>query len=149
MWLQARLAAFVAVAGACGLAAAPLAARAADPAQSAVSPLQQAVQHGADLFVHESFGGSGNCQTCHLDGGRGPGKLPNGTAIPSLVGAAAGFPRYSARSHEIVTLSQQLSKCIAGALHGTPPASASPAMVDLETYVTSLSKGAVMGQQFN
>jgi thiosulfate dehydrogenase len=31
---------------------------------------------------------------------------------------------------------------------GKPPAYDSPAMIDLVTYLTQLSKGATMGQQF-
>ncbi len=125
----------------------PIAARAAD-APAAQVALQQAVQKGADLFAHESFGGAGICETCHLNGGRDPGKLPNGKAIPSLVGAAAGFPRYSPRAQAVITLSQQIGGCIHNALKGTPPAPGSADMVALETYITSLSKGAVMGPQF-
>jgi thiosulfate dehydrogenase len=110
--------------------------------------MQQAVQKGADLFAHDSFGGTGTCETCHLNGGRTAGRLPNGKAIPSLVGAAASFPRYSPRAQSVVTLSQQIMRCTAGALKGTPPAFGSPELVDLLTYITSLSKGEVMGRQF-
>ena len=102
----------------------------------------------ADLFAHESFGGAGTCETCHLNGGRDAGKLPNGKAIPSLIGAAAAFPRYSPRVQSVITLSQQIARCIGGALKGTPPAFGSPDLVALDTYITSLSKGVVMGRQF-
>lgn len=136
-----------------GLAyAGPGGARAADAPgadmSGPVSSLQQAVQKGADIFAHASFGGAGTCETCHSNGGRTAGKLPNGAAIPSLVGAAADFPRYAPRSQAVITLSQQMGRCITGALHGNPPPLGSPELVDLETYVTSLSKGAVMGKQF-
>ncbi|MBX5453417.1 MAG: cytochrome C [Acidobacteriia bacterium] len=128
----------------------PFAARAADapPSQAAQAALQQAVQKGADLFAHESFGGAGTCETCHLNGGRDRGKLPNGKEIPSLVGAAASYPRYNPRAQSVVTLSQRISGCIRNALKGTPPPLGSPDMVALETYLTYLSKGTVMGRQF-
>jgi thiosulfate dehydrogenase len=125
----------------------PFAAQAAD-APAGQAAMQQAVQKGADLFAHESFGGAGTCETCHLNGGRDAGKLPNGKAIPSLIGAAAAFPRYSVRTQSVITLAQQITRCIHGALKGTPPAFGSPELVDLETYITSLSKGVVMGRQF-
>ena len=128
-----------------GLACGSGGARAAE-AQSA--SLQQAVQHGAEMFAHESFGGTGTCEMCHLNGGRTVGSLPDGRPVPSLAGAAAAFPRFSQRSQSVMTLSQQLLRCIAGALQGQPPALGSAELVDLETYVTSLSKGSVMGEQF-
>jgi cytochrome c len=54
-----------------------------------------------------------------------------------------------AQRQSVVTLSRQIARCIAGGAQGTPPAFGSPEMIDLEIYLTSLSKGAVMGQQFN
>jgi thiosulfate dehydrogenase len=128
----------------------PLATRAAEPAPGTeVNSIQQAVQQGADIFAHDQFGGVRTCETCHVNGGRTFGKLPDGKAIPSLVGAAAAFPRFAPRLQSMMTLSQQLARCIAGGVQGKPPALGSPELVNLETYLTSLSKGAVMGQQFN
>jgi thiosulfate dehydrogenase len=137
-------------AAAIGLSAvAPCGARAAEPGVgTGFNALQQAVQRGAELFVHDKFGGVRTCETCHLGGGRAAGKLPNGSPIPSLVGAAAAFPKLDARQQSVVTLPQQLAGCIAGGVEGRPPPPGSPEMVALETYVTSLSKGAIMGQQF-
>jgi thiosulfate dehydrogenase len=145
-WRAARIMAALAMAA----LATPLIARAADApsSQAAQAALQQAVQKGADLFAHESFGGAGTCETCHVNGGRDPGKLPNGKEIPSLIGAAASFPRYSPRTQSVVTLSQRISGCIRNALKGTPPPLGSPDLVALETYITYLSKGTVMGRQF-
>jgi thiosulfate dehydrogenase len=128
---------------AAGLVCLCVAARAEAPPQAA--SLADATQQGAGLFTHESFGGSGTCEACHLDGGHAQGKLPDGTAIPSLVGAAAHYPRYDNRSHAIVTLPQQIHNCIEGALQGKAPGFGSPHMVFLETYVTSLSRGTAMG----
>lgn len=128
----------------------PRQTRAAEPAAGAqAGSLQQAVQQGADIFAHNEFGGVRTCETCHLDGGRTAGKLPDGKPLPSLVGAAAAFPKYAPRQQSVITLSQQLGRCIAGGVQGKPPALGSPELVALETYLTSLSKGTVMGQQFN
>ena len=127
----------------------PLDTRAAEMAAGTeVNPIQQAVQRGADIFAHDQFGGVRTCETCHFNGGRAAGKLPNGEAVPSLIGAAAAFPRFAPRLQSMITLSQQLDRCIAGGLEGKPPAFGSAKMVDLETYITSLSKDVVMGQQF-
>jgi thiosulfate dehydrogenase len=113
-----------------------------------VNSIQQAVQKGAEIFSHEKFGGVRTCETCHVNGGRTAGTLPNGAAVPSLAGAAAAFPKYSSRLQSVITLSRQLARCVTGGVQGKPPAFGSSEMVDLETYVTSLSKGAIMGQQF-
>ena len=134
-----------------GLASiAPLGAVAAEPVAGAeVSSIQQAVQQGSEIFANDHFGGAATCETCHVNGGRTAGKLPNGKEIPSLAGAAAAFPRFVSKRQSVVTLSQQIARCIAGGVQGTAPAFGSPEMVNLETYITSLSKGSVMGQQFN
>jgi thiosulfate dehydrogenase len=145
----------LAAAGVFGLACcSPLEISAAYAAEGAagsteVNSIQQAVQKGAEIFSHDKFGGVRNCETCHVNGGRTVGTLPNGAAVPSLVGAAAAFPKYVSRLQSVITLSQQLARCITGGVQGKPPAFGSSEMVDLETYVTSLSKGAIMGQQFD
>jgi thiosulfate dehydrogenase len=113
------------------------AAQAADmPAQ-----LQSAAKQGKDIFMHPSFGGNGKaCNSCHHDGGTGPGALPNGTPLPSLNNAAAIFPRLN-RKGKLVTLQDQVHNCVAGAIEGTPPAYDSEQMRLLVVYLTSLSQG--------
>ena len=113
-----------------------------------VSSMAAAVKVGQDLYMHDTFGGARTCNTCHTNGGRGPGKLPNGATIPSLQGAAAAFPRFVPATGRVISLEQQLVKCIRGGMGGKPPALGSVALADLAAYVTSLSKGAVMGSQF-
>lgn len=125
-----------------------LAARGAWAAEDGKAALAAMAAEGQKLFTSESFGGSGTCETCHLEGGRAPGKLPDGRPIPSLIGAAAHFPRYAPRRGQVVTLTTQIANCIKGALHGTPPAYDSREMTALETYLASISKGAEMGKQF-
>jgi cytochrome c len=119
------------------------------PAHAQVSSIQQAVQQGAEIFTTDRFGGAATCQTCHANGGRAAGRLPDGTEVPSLAGAAAEFPKFVSQRQTVITLSQQIAGCIASGVQGKPPGFGSPKMVDLETYITSLSKGSVIGQQFN
>lgn len=129
------LMAALALTGASALAATPALA-------AAGSPLAQAVMEGKNLFEHETFGGNGNtCETCHTAGGRGQGHMPGGMTFPSLSNAAAIFPRYKPKDHQVVTLTQQVQGCIAGALQGRPPAADSLQMTDLVAYLTSLSEG--------
>lgn len=140
-------------AGVVGSAPAPASA-ANVTASSAINPLEKAVRQGARLFASDSFGGkriingqAATCNACHSNGGKTEGTLPNGAHIPSLVGAAAQFPKL-ARTGKVITLEQQVAHCVRGGLAGKPPASDSPQMVDLIAYLTSLSKGSPMGEQF-
>ena len=121
-------------------------ARAATPGQA--TSLAQAVAQGKQIFDHDKFGGVRTCSACHINGGTTLGRLPNGAKIPSLIGVAAQFPRFNPKQHRVITLEQQLVHCIEGGLQGKAPAFDSPPMTDLVTYLTSLSKGAVMGKQF-
>jgi len=105
-------------------------------------PLRHAIAHGRKTFASDTFGGSGlTCNSCHTDMGQRPGHLPNGATIPSLTNAAAIFPRYKPREHKVLTLDDQVRGCIAGALHGKPPAYGSRTLVDLVSYLGSLAKG--------
>ncbi len=131
-----------------GLRAAVEPARARAAAPRPAASLAQAVAQGKAIFDRNEFGGVRTCSSCHLNGGTTLGRLPNGAKIPSLIGAAAEFPRFKASQHGVVTLEQQIAHCIRGGVQGTPPAPDSPQMTDLVTYLTSLSKGAVMGKQF-
>lgn len=112
------------------------------------STLDQAAARGLRIFNHDTFGGTRTCSTCHSNDGTTMGRLPNGVSIPSLIGVAARFPKYKPRAHRVVTLEQQLVHCIRGGLQGKPPAAGSSQMTDLITYLTKLSKGAVIGKQF-
>lgn len=118
-------------------------------ASPAALALAQAVANGARLFATDSFGGhertlSGQpttCATCHSHGGRTMGRLPNGKPIPSLINAAAIFPRYNPHMHRVVTLETQIRACVRNGLLGHPPAYGSRAMADLVSYLGSLAHG--------
>jgi len=110
-------------------------------AADTVTQLQSAAKQGKDIFMHPSFGGNGKaCNSCHHDGGTGPGALPDGTPLPSLNNAAAIFPRLNKKG-KLVTLQDQVHNCVAGAIEGTPPAYDSDKMRLLVVYLTSLSQG--------
>ncbi len=103
--------------------------------------VEKAIGEGAKLFSHESFGGKRTCDACHLNGGKGAGKLPNGQEIPSLENAGAIFPRFNQRAKRIITLEDQVRSCIHGGLQGNPPPAGDEKVIDLLSYVTSLSEG--------
>ena len=109
---------------------------------AAENPMQATIHEGSQLFAATSLGVNGNsCMTCHRGGGRVEGMLPSGKKIPSLIGAAATFPRYNKRAGKVITLEMQVNSCIANALHGMPLSSDGPRMVALVTYLTDLSQG--------
>ncbi|WP_298138172.1 hypothetical protein [Acidiferrobacter sp.] len=135
---------------------------------AAVPPvLAQAISRGAHIFHHDSFGSrvhpvsdaaqafadmdGGHAQTrfmtcdvCHGHGGLTRGRLADGRRIPSLRNAAAVFPRYSAKSHRIVTLEDQIRHCVIDGIKGRPPAYPGATMVDLVSYLKSLAAGQRM-----
>ncbi len=105
-------------------------------------PLTQAVARGQTLFSLETFGGNGNtCETCHSGGGKLPGMLPDGRQLPSLINAAAIFPRFSRGAGAVVTLEGQVRQCIRGGLGGSPPPAGSPDLVALTAYLGSIALG--------
>ena len=130
-------------------------------------PLAQAVARGAHIFNDDSFGSQVRpvadaasafadmggaraharfmtCAACHVHGGRTRGQLPDGRQIPSLRNAAAVFPRYSAKSHRVVTLEDQIRHCVKDGIKGRAPAFHGATMVDLVSYLKSLATGRRM-----
>ena len=118
----------------------------ASPASQA---LAKAVHAGAHIFNTDTFGGHEQsfhgthttCSTCHVDGGRVMGHLPNGKKIPSLTNAAAIFPRYNPHMGKVITLETQIRGCVHNGLLGHPPAYGSRTMVNLVSYLGSLAHG--------
>ncbi len=130
----------------------------ADPTAK-VASMQQAIDQGAQIFKTDRFGSTRSwvpdmafhskpvtCEACHSNGGKTIGIMPTGAKIPSLIGTAADFPRYNPKAGQVFTLQRQLVHCIRAGIGGTAPAYNSPAMVDLEVYLISLSKSALIGK---
>ncbi len=118
-------------------------------ASVASQALSHAVHAGAKIFNTDTFGSHERsfhgqrttCATCHINGGRTAGRLPNGKTIPSLVNAAAIFPRYNPHVHKVITLETQIRMCVRNGLLGHPPAYGSRTMADLVSYLGSLGHG--------
>lgn len=114
---------------------------AAQSASAAETPLEMAVDKGAHLFASATFGGNGRtCESCHQNGGKAPGQLEDRT-LPSLINAAAIYPRFSRGSGQVISLEGQVQSCIKGALAGTPPELGSPDLVAITAYLGSIAKG--------
>ncbi len=109
------------------------------------NPLSDAVSQGQQLFEKHTFEGAGRtCQTCHSAGGKGATVLPNGVRKPSIAGAARYFPRFNAKVGHVLTLEDQVRRCVAGGLQGQAPAYDSADMRAMIAYLTSLSQGKVI-----
>ncbi len=114
---------------------------AAQSASATETPLEMAVATGAHLFATATFGGNGRtCESCHQDGGKAPGQLGD-RKLPSLLNAAAIYPRFSGSAGQVVTLEGQVQSCIKGGLAGTPPELGSPDLVAITAYLGSIAKG--------
>lgn len=114
---------------------------AAQSASATETPLEIAVVTGAHLFATATFGGNGRtCESCHQDGGKAPGQLGD-RKLPSLLNAAAIYPRFSRSAGRVVTLEGQVQSCIKGGLAGTPPELGSPDLVAITAYLGSIAKG--------
>lgn len=115
---------------------------------------QFAMESGQDLFNDATLGTNGQtCNSCHPAGattggeaqiakkmGHGPYILP----IPSLIGAAARFPKYKVPNDEVITLPMMNNNCIRMFMKGKRLPLESPESYYLAKYVTSLSNGDVV-----
>lgn len=130
----------------CGHVSHP-AARTATPKaeRPAVSAFSREVARGRRLFADTSLGTNGrSCQSCHADYGLKAGKpLPSGRVPASLVGVAAEFPRVG-MGGQVTTLSEQVSRCLQGALLAKPETPLSPRVIAIESYLASLAKGKAL-----
>ncbi|RMD96772.1 MAG: hypothetical protein D6814_10780 [Calditrichaeota bacterium] len=117
----------------------------------AMAKQQAAIRAGKELFNDPNLGSNGlSCNSCHPGGGttggeaeiakkmgHGPYKLP----IPSLIGAAARFPKYKVPNDAVITLAQMDNNCIRMFMKGKRLPLNSPESFYLAAYVSSLSDG--------
>jgi len=104
--------------------------------------LDAIADQGRALFANATFNGNGKkCESCHPNGGVGPGRSPTGKVLASLTNAATIFPVYKTRQARVFTLEDQLVNCVEVAMEGKSPAYGSADMNALIVYVTSLSQG--------
>lgn len=113
--------------------------------------LEESLKRGEGLFYDTTLGNNStgtNCATCHPKGGSSGGAAEMEwkgqamkVAIPTLVGAAASFPKPVGPMKVTSTVGGQNNMCIMTFLKGTPIDLNSREAVDLEAYVYSLSKG--------
>lgn len=113
---------------------------------------EQSIAHGKNLFNDTKLGTvNRSCDTCHPGGGTTAGEaeipmpLKNGMKpklpIPTLIGAAAQFPKYKVPNDAVIQLGEMNNNCIGMFMMGKPLDLNSKEARDLVAYVSSLSNG--------
>lgn len=113
--------------------------------------LEASIKRGEGLFRDTTLGNNATgtgCATCHPEGGTIGGAaemewkgMAMKVSIPTLMGAAASFPKPIGPMKVVSTVGGQNNMCIMTFLKGTPLDLNSQEAVDLEAYVYSLSDG--------
>jgi len=110
-------------------------------------------ERGKKLFNSTKLSTNGQtCNSCHPGGGTTGGMVqtpmkseltgkPYDLPVPSLVGAAATFPKFKVPNDRVVGLREMNSNCTMMFLAAKPLPVNSQEAIDLAAYVTSLSKG--------
>jgi thiosulfate dehydrogenase len=87
-----------------------------------------------------AFVGNGlTCGNCHLNAGQRDRGMP-------LVGVAAVFPEYRARSGRLISLEDRIRDCFERSMNGTAPGYDSPELLSVAAYITWLSQGQPVGR---
>ena len=117
--------------------------------QHVMQKQRAAWEKGKQLFNDPATGKGSkglSCNSCHPGGGTTGGeaevpmrnyKMP----IPTLVGAAATFPKYKIPSDDVITIQQMNNNCIRMFMGGKGLELNSVDAFALETYVASFSNG--------
>ncbi|MBI5815010.1 MAG: sulfur oxidation c-type cytochrome SoxA [Nitrospinae bacterium] len=101
--------------------------------RTGINPADADVDSGMAFFIKERGEKKTSCATCH--GGTSP-------KHGSLKGAAAAFPKWSAKAKRVVSLEDQINLCLEQGVGAEKLEQKSGAMTGISLYVRSLSKGA-------
>ncbi|MHB1664156.1 MAG: hypothetical protein ACYCT7_02690 [bacterium] len=101
--------------------------------------IQAALKIGKSMFYSPKLGSNGlSCAKCHVYS-VGTYMPKVGKAVRSLAGAAATFPRFDTKTHQVVTMGEKINMCIVHVLKGKPLKGQK--LNYLTLYVTYLSNG--------
>jgi thiosulfate dehydrogenase len=82
--------------------------------------------------LHRRFAGNNlACQSCHLDAGTNPHALP-------LTDAYKGYPRFSQRDGQVISLVDRINECMTRSMNGRPLPDDSREMAALLAYFRSI-----------
>jgi thiosulfate dehydrogenase len=77
------------------------------------------------------------CQSCHLDAGTKPSGVP-------LAGVAKAYPKFSARSGRVISLTERIDECMTRSMNGTKLPEGSREMAAFVAYIGSLDGPAAV-----
>lgn len=89
-------------------------------------------------YAAKYVGNGLTCGNCHLNAGQRDRGMP-------LVGVAAVFPEYRARSGRLITLEDRIRDCFERSMNGTAPGYDSPELLAVAAYIAWLSDGQAVG----
>lgn len=108
------------------------------------TPFGEAVKRGQAIFLKTPqnapnfVGNNMNCVSCHMDAGRRKDASP-------LWAAYVLYPAYRAKNEHVNTLAERLQGCFTYSMNGQKPPAEDQVIVDLESYMYWLARGAPTG----
>lgn len=91
------------------------------------------------VYAEEYVGNSLSCTSCHAGAGL--------TEVASLVGVMADYPKYIARSGDIVTIEERINGCMVRSMNGKKFESNSDELEAMVAYFKYISEGVTIGQE--
>lgn len=91
------------------------------------------------VYAEEYVGNSLSCTSCHAGAGL--------TEVASLVGVMADYPKYIARSGDIVTIEERINGCMVRSMNGNKFESNSDELEAMVAYFKYISEGVTIGQE--
>lgn len=111
------------------------------------APVAKSVRRGLAILrdprdsLPAGFVGNGlRCVSCHLDDGTRAFAMP-------WVGVYGRFPQYRSRSGNVALIEDRVNDCLRRSMNGKPLPFESNDMRDIVAYMSSLSRGTVMGRR--
>ena len=108
------------------------------------TPFGESVKRGQAIFVktpqnaNKFVGNNLNCVSCHMDAGRRENASP-------MWAAYVLYPAYRSKNKHVNTLAERLQGCFAYSMNGKMPEANDTTIVDLESYMYWLARGAPTG----
>jgi thiosulfate dehydrogenase len=118
-----------------------------------MSKQKSLVMNGKALFSDTGLGANGqSCASCHPGGGTVGGTVdtpmaseltgkPYSLPVPSLIGAAATFPKFKVPNDRVITVHEMANNCVMMFMGAVPPEIGSPDSNAIGAYLYSLSAG--------
>ncbi|MEO4054650.1 c-type cytochrome [Solibacillus sp. CAU 1738] len=91
------------------------------------------------VYAEEYVGNNLSCTSCHAGAGL--------TEVASLVGVMADYPKYIARSGDIVTIEERINGCMVRSMNGKKFETGSDELEAMVAYFKYISEGVTIGEE--